>query len=69
MISHAKIYRAFKYGARLRTDDVRRLLATRGHRISDNRLQEFGRDSDRGGVMTAEELHDLIAAWAEEQRA
>ena len=68
-IFYAKIYRVFKYGAGLRTEDVRRLLLSRGHDISNNALREFGRNSDRGGMMTAAQLHDLISAWADEMRS
>ncbi len=61
-------YLAFKSGANLRTEDVRRLLAERGVSISNNRLRELGRDSDRGVPITAAELYELISAWAAEQR-
>ena len=66
--SPATIYRAFKYGARLHKADVDRLLRSRGIEVSRNRLYEFGRNSDRGGMMTMEELYHIISAWADEQR-
>ena len=70
-IEHADIrraYNAFKSGAGLRTDDVARLLACRGHMVSNNHLREFGRDSDRGVGITPRQLADLISAWADEVR-
>jgi hypothetical protein len=66
--SIAAIYRSFKYGARLQSGDVDRLLRSRGIVLSANRLREFNRNSDRGGIMTSRELYALVSAWADEQR-
>lgn len=63
-----RAYGAFCAGARLRSDDVRRLFGLAGIEISNNRLRELGRDTDRGLSITAQELHALIGAWADEIR-
>lgn len=63
-----RAYMAFRAGARLRTDEVRRLLATKGVILTNNRANELGRDSDRGLPITSAELWMLISAWADEQR-
>jgi hypothetical protein len=63
-----RAFAAFKYGTRLRSDDVARLLQSRGIELSAHRLRELGRDSDRGRSISAEELYQLISAWADEQR-
>ena len=67
--TYAAIYRQFRRGARLRSEDVVRLMLTRGHVVSNNRLREFGRNSGKEEAMTAYELFHLIEAWADEQRA
>jgi hypothetical protein len=64
-----RAYLAFKSGARLRSEDVERLLRAAGVELSRNRLNELGRDSDRAHPITAVELWALISAWAAEQRA
>lgn len=66
-VSIADIYRAFRAGANLRNEEVRRLLESRGHRISNNHLREAGRNSNRGGLVTDVQLYDLISAWADEE--
>lgn len=58
---------AFKSGAGLKSDDVRELLAQEGVEVSNNRLREMRRASDRGQPITARELYHLISAWAREQ--
>lgn len=60
-------YLAFRFGARLDTTDVSRLLASRGHQLSNNRLRNLGLDTDRGRSISAFELHALISAWSDEQ--
>lgn len=72
MASTTDIYNAFKFGARLRTEDVDRLLRSRGHALSANRLREISRGSDRGAggsALTLAEIYDLISAWADERDA
>lgn len=64
-----RAYMAFKTGANLRPEDVQRLLATRGHHLSNNQMRELGRESDRGRSIQPDQLADLISAWADEQRA
>lgn len=63
-----RAFNAFRVGARLRSEDVARLLAAGGHHLSKNALRELGRDSDRGGGITSTQLADLISAWATEMR-
>lgn len=63
-----RAYNAFKAGARLRSDDVARLLAARGHHLSNNALRQLGQDSDRGLGITVAQFADLISAWADETR-
>lgn len=64
-----RTFLAFKSGALLHSADISRLLAKRGIHLSNNRLRELGRDSDRGLSITSAELYELISAWAEEQRS
>lgn len=64
-ICHAT-YTAFRIGARLRSNDIARLLAPLN--LSQNQLKNLGRPSDRGLSITAEQLGFLVQAWADEQR-
>lgn len=59
---------AFRRGAGLRSADVARLMRAGGREVSNNRLREMGRDSDRGASISAEELRHLIEAWADEEK-
>jgi hypothetical protein len=63
-----RTYLAFRAGAQLRLEDADRLLRTKGIELTNNRLRELARDSDRGASITAVELHALVSAWAQEMK-
>ncbi|KMO34300.1 hypothetical protein [Methylobacterium aquaticum] len=63
-----RAYNAWKAGAGLKDDDIKRLVTAAGLDVSSNRVRNFGRASDRGITISAEELARLISAWAEEQQ-
>jgi hypothetical protein len=56
----------FGIGARLHSDDVRRLLSPLG--LSNNRLRCLGTDSYRGDPIRPAEFRFLMEAWMREQR-
>ncbi len=62
-----RAYGAFRSGTGLRREQVGEIFATQGVPLSRNRLNELGRDSDRGSSITAIELYVLISGWAEMQ--
>lgn len=64
-----RTFMAFKSGAHLTSEDVAELMRRAGVELSNNRLRELGRDSDRGASITADELHALVSMWANDQRA
>lgn len=68
MTSVAAVFRKFAFGARLTSHDVRRLAAARGLVLSNNHVREVFRSSDRGGMLTLDQLYAIVAAWADEQR-
>ena len=67
-ITLRNIYLAWQIGARLTTLDCEDLFAAAGLKLSRNRVKEFERDSDRGSMITLEELHAVLTAWAKRER-
>jgi len=59
-----RIYLAFKSGAGLCSNDVAELFDAAGLALSNNRLRELSRNSDRGSPITAAELLALVSIWA-----
>lgn len=62
-----RTYLAFCIGAGLQPADVERLLLSRGHAMTADRLRALGRQAGPAAVITATELYDLVSAWAQEQ--
>lgn len=58
---------AFRAGAELSREDIKRLAAARGITLSNNQLRELSRGSDRSSGVTLELLYAVISQWADEQ--